>query len=182
MSRVNHNTSLMGRILFLGAILLMIGLPAHAMQDSVLKGHDISQALDVESDDIRLKQKKGQAFLSGSVKVTQGDLKLSADKIVIFYDIAKGFDNPSVQRLDATGGVTLVSPSETVSSEWGVYDVENRIVTLGGNVSFKSAEAAIKGDRLELNLITGLVTLDGTATGEAGRVKGRFSVPKAKEN
>lgn len=162
--------------------LFMLGVsPLSAQQASVLKGHDTTQTLDVSADAIKLKQKKGQAFLSGTVKVTQGNLVLTADQIVVLYDMAEGFDNPSVQRLDATGGVKLTSPSETVTSEWAVYDVEKRIVTLGGVVAYDSKDASIKGDRLELNLRTGLVKLDGQTQDGEQRVKGRFSVPKPKE-
>ena len=162
--------------------LLMLGLsPLSAQQASALKGHDSTQTLDVAADEIKLKQQKGQAFLTGAVKVTQGELVLTADQIVVLYDLAEGFDNPAVQRLDATGGVKLSSPSETVTSEWAVYDVEKRIVTLGGVVSYDSKDASIKGDRLELNLLTGLVKLDGQTQDGEQRVKGRFSVPKPEE-
>lgn len=168
------------------ATLLLLGLvagymPLSAQQASALKGHDTTQALDVAADEIKLKQKKGQAFLSGAVKVTQGDLVLTANQIVVSYDMAEGFDNPAVQRLDATGGVKLTSPSETVSSEWAVYDVEKRIVILGGTVAYNTKDASIKGDRLELNLLTGLVKLDGQSQDGDQRVRGRFSVPKAQE-
>lgn len=164
-------------------MLSVVGLfPAGAQQASALKGHDTAQALDVEADQIRLKQKKGQAFLTGTVKVSQGSLVLTAKQIVVFYDMAEGFDNPSVQRLDATGGVKLKSPSETVESEWAVYDVEQRIVTLGGKVAYTGLDAAIKGERLELNLLTGLVKLDGQMQDGDQRVKGRFSVPKPEIN
>ena len=162
--------------------LFMLGLsPLSAQQASALKGHDTTQTLDVAADEIKLKQQKGQAFLTGAVKVTQGELVLTADQIVVLYDMAEGFDNPAVQRLDATGGVKLSSPSETVTSEWAVYDVEKRIVTLGGVVSYDSKDASIQGDRLELNLLTGLVKLDGQTQGGERRVKGRFSVPKPEE-
>lgn len=157
-------------------------LPVSAQQASALKGHDTGQAFDYESDHLWLKQKKGQAFLTGSVKVSQGSLILTANQIVIFYDLAEGFDNPSVQRLDATGGVALTSPTETVTSEWAVYDVEKRIVTLGGKVAYNSQDASIQGDRLELNLLTGLVKLDGQSQDGDQRVKGRFSVPKPEKN
>lgn len=173
------------QILPVAAVLLflfMLGLaPLSAQQASALKGHDTTQILDVTADEIKLKQKKGQAFLSGSVKVTQGDLVLTADQIVVLYDMAEGFDNPVVQRLDATGGVKLTSPSETVTSEWAIYDVEKQIVTLGGVVSYDGKDASIQGDRLELNLLTGLVKLDGQTQDGEQRVKGRFSVPKPKE-
>jgi lipopolysaccharide export system protein LptA len=160
-------------------LMLIVGLsPLSAQQASALKGHDTGQALDVTANEIRLKQKKGQAFMTGSVEVSQGELMLTANQIVVFYDINAGFDNPSVQRLDATGGVKLTSPSETISSEWAVYDVVKRIVTLGGKVAYNGIDAAISGDRLELNLSTGLVKLDGQLTDGEQRVTGRFSVPK----
>ena len=156
-------------------------LPVSAQQASALKGHDTTQTLDFSADESKLKQKKGQIFLSGSVKITQGNLVFAADQIVLLYNMEEGFDNPSVQRLDATGGVKLTSPSETVTSEWAVYDVEKRIVTLGGVVAYESKDASIKGDRLELNLLTGLVKLDGQTQDGEQRVKGRFSVPKPQD-
>lgn len=169
-------------VVALALFLFMLGLsPLSAQQASALKGHDTTQILDFSADESKLKQKKGQVFLTGTVRITQGDLVLTADQIVVLYNMAEGFDDPAVQRLDATGGVKLTSPSETVTSEWAVYDVEKRIVTLGGVVVYDSKDASIKGDRLELNLLTGLVKLDGQTQGGEQRVKGRFSVPKPKD-
>lgn len=182
MTRLKYSFTHLATVLFLMGVSLTGYSPASAQQASALKGHDTTQALDVEADQIRLKQKKGQAFMTGSVKVSQGKLTLTAEEIVVFYDTEEGFGNPSVQRLDATGGVKLVSPSETVSSEWAVYDVEKRIVTLGGKVAYTGVDAAIKGERLELNLLTGLVKLDGEVQDGDQRVKGHFKVPDSENN
>lgn len=186
MTALKYTQDSFGKATLLVAALMVafaIGtLPVSAQQASALKGHDTGQALDILAGQIRIKQKKGQTFFTGGVKVSQGSLVLTANQIVVFYDLAEGFDNPSVQRLDATGGVALTSPSETVTSEWAVYDVEKRIVTLGGKVAYNSQNASIKGERLELNLITGLVKLDGQSQDGDQRVTGRFSVPKPEKN
>ncbi|MEM1022023.1 MAG: OstA family protein, partial [Pseudomonadota bacterium] len=78
------------------------------------------------------------------------------------------------------GSVALTSPSEKVTGAWSVYDVRREIVTIGGNVRFDSEDARLVGDRLELNLRTGLTTLDSdtVGSGDGQRVRGRFAVPE----
>jgi len=163
-----------------GAALAMVFASAVTAQDiSVLKDHDTEQPMDVSADQMRLKQKEGLGFLTGSVMVKQGNMELSADQVVIFYDSEGGFDNPSIHRMDATGGVQLNSETETVTAEWGVYDVPRRLVTLGGTVDYKSGSIVISGERLELDLVSGAIRLDGEIKGGETRVRGVFSVPKA---
>ena len=90
-------------------------------------------------------------------------------------------ENPSISRLDAEGNVKLTSDSETLTGKWGVYDVDRRLITLGGEVSFIQGDSRLSGDRLEFDLVTGLAKLDGKAS-ENGRVEGKFSVPSQKED
>jgi len=141
-----------------------------------LKDHDTYQPLDIASDRVEVRERDGRAILRGNVSVTQGALTLTADELVVFYDTSAGTADPALERLDANGNVTLVSASETVNSAWAIYDVGQRVVTMGGMVELTRGDNALNGDRLELDLVTGLAKLDGgAATG--GRVRGRFSAP-----
>ena len=39
-----------------------------------------------------------------------------------------------IQRLDAAGGVVVHSPSETAKGDFGIYDLDRKLITLIGNV------------------------------------------------
>ncbi len=144
---------------------------------SILKDHDTYQPIDISADRLEMKQKQGRAVFRGSVQVTQGIMLLSSDTLTVFYSAAKGDEKPGISRLDAEGGVTLVSDTETLSGDWGVYDVDERLITIGGNVSFMQGENTLMGRRLEFDLVSGIAKLDGQAGQVNGRVRGSFSVP-----
>ena len=156
-------------------IVLASGL-ANAQSD--LKNHDTYQPLDIDAERFELRQKQGQGVFSGTVKVTQGKLILTSDSLTVFYTSSGEGLNPSIERLDARGGVKLSSSSEEVISEWSVYDVNRRLVTFGGNVKLTQGQNTLNGERLELDLVSGLTKLDGETGKNDGRVRGSFSVPK----
>lgn len=147
-----------------------------ANAQSILKSHDTYQALDITADRLEMKQKQGRAIFKGAVKVTQGKLTLSSESLTVFYKAAEGEDKPAISRLDAEGTVTLVSATESLSGDWGVYDVDERLITIGGNVTFKQGDNTLTGNRLEFDLVSGLAKLDGQQQ-EGGRVRGSFAVP-----
>ncbi|MEX0297720.1 MAG: LptA/OstA family protein [Kordiimonas sp.] len=148
-----------------------------ASAQSVLKNHDTYQPIDIAAERLEMKQKQGRAIFKGSVKVTQGKMTLSAETLTVFYETQKEAKDPAISRLDALGGVSLVSSTESLSGDWGVYDVDRRIITIGGNVTFQQGDSTLKGQRLEFDLISGVAKLDGQEGAEDGRVKGSFSVP-----
>lgn len=155
----------------------MAGALSPATAQSVLKSHDTYQALDISAERLEMKQKEGRAIFQGAVNVKQGKMTLTSDTLTVFYETDGGIENPSIDRLDAQGNVTLTSETESLSGDWGVYDVERRLITLGGNVKFTQGDNTLTGERLEFDLVSGLAKLDGQ-TSDDGRVRGRFNVPK----
>lgn len=153
--------------------------PLAAQTVSDLKSHDVDQPFDITADRVEVQDQANIAVFSGNVSVAQGDLALAANTLRVFYERA-GTSAPTILRLDARGSVALTSPSEKVTGAWSVYDVRREIVTIGGNVRFDSEDARLVGDRLELNLRTGLTTLDSdtVGSGDGQRVRGRFAVPE----
>jgi lipopolysaccharide export system protein LptA len=155
---------------------------ASAEAQSVLKDHDTYQPLDITAERLEMKQKQGRAIFKGAVKVVQGNMVLSSETLTVFYKAAEGEEKPAISRLDALGTVTLVSTTESLSGDWGVYDVDRRLITIGGNVIFKQGDNILKGERLEFDLVSGLAKLDGQKNAaDDGRVRGTFSVPKKEE-
>jgi lipopolysaccharide export system protein LptA len=86
-----------------------------------------------------------------------------------------------IRRLDAAGGVTVRSPSETAKGEFGVYDLDRRLITLIGDVQLNRGTNQVNGSRLVIDLDTGRAVIDGGPAGvnqSGGRVTGHFTVPQ----
>lgn len=161
----------------LGAWLAGAAGVASAQAVSSLKNHNAGSPVDFAADRIELQDRADRAVLTGNVDVVQGDMRLQAERVTIAY--ASGAQT-QVNRMDASGGVTLTSRSETARSQFATYDLRSRLVTMIGNVSIvRPGQGETKGNRMVLNLSTGFVTLDGGAVGgrAGGRVTGRFTPP-----
>lgn len=160
---------------------------AHQQQDqssalgsgtSPLKGHDIDQPIEIDADRSELNSQEGTVLFSGNVIVTQGEMTLKSAEITIYY-LNEGTGDPQIIRIDALKDVILTSKGEIVTGKWGVYDAPKRLITLGGGVKLTRGDAAVEGELLQLNLVSGITTLDSaTLSGtQEGRVKGRFLAP-----
>lgn len=147
---------------------------------SALKGHNSKAPVDVAADRIELQDRADRALLSGNVEIKQADLTLNAPRVTVAYTRAGGTE---IQRLDASGGVTVVSPSETARSQFAIYDFDRRLITMLGAVTLTRAGSNVSGGRLVIDLDTGRATVDGSAVGgggraTGGRVIGHFTVPE----
>lgn len=147
---------------------------------SALKNHDTSQPIDISADRMEVRQNENIALLIGKVKAIQGNMTFTAERVTVYYEVAEGATKPTIARLDATGQFKLVSPTEVAEGSWGVYDVKQRLVTMGGAVKLTRNENIITADRLVLDLETGVTNFDGRQ--DNGRVQGRFAVPEKNPN
>ena len=169
------------------ALLTMLAVPAAAQTR-----HDTAAPIDFGADHIELQDRANRAVLAGNVKVRQAEMTLTAQRMTVAYTGQVIDGNPQVSRLDASGGVTVVRPDQTARSQFGVYDLNRRVITMLGSVKLTQGGGnTINGGRLTINLDTGRAVIDGSsvgggaATGSSGvtqapngRVTGTFSVPK----
>ena len=148
-------------------------------QTSALKGHNSNAPVDVAADRIEVQDRADRAIFSGSVVVRQAELTLTAARLTVAYASAGGID---IRRIDASGGVTLRSPSETARGDFAIYDLQGKIITLIGDVALVQGGNRVNGARLVLDLDTGRAVLDGGGppgtTNQGGRVTGTFTVPQ----
>lgn len=166
--------------LFLATVL---AAAAPGVQAQGLAGFNSNAPVDYEADSIVLQDKQNRVVLSGNVAITQGDMKLRAARTNVAYLNQGGV---KIQRIDATGGVTVTRGGETASGDVGVYDFNRRLITLAGRVALRRGTDTLNGARLVIDLNTGLASVDGrgmggggTAAGTGGgRVTGSFTVPK----
>ena len=160
-----------------GATLAAIG-PAMS-QTSALKGHNSNAPVDVAADRIEVQDRADRAIFSGNVVVRQAELTLNAARLTVAYTNSSGIE---IQRIDASGGVTVKSPSETARGQFAVYDLNQRIITMIGGVTLVRGDSRVSGARLVLDLDSGRAVLDGGGppgtTNSGGRVTGTFTVPQ----
>lgn len=158
----------------------VLGSQAALAQDvSALKRHDTNATIDVNADRIEVRDRENLALFQGNVKVDQANMTLEANTVRVYYDRGEA-EALTILRIDANGNVRLTSPSERAVGNYGIYDVRQRQITLVGNVRLVKGESALNGDRLQVNLDSGVMRLDGApaiAGQSSNRVTGRFVVP-----
>jgi len=143
-----------------------------------IAGFNSNQPVDYAADRIELQDRQNRVVLSGNVVITQGDLRLTAGRTTVSYT-----DEGSlrIQRIDATGGVTVTRGDEAARGSAGVYDFNRRVIILSGGVALRRGRDTLNGGRLTIDLNSGLSSVDGGgapgAQGSRGRVTGTFSVP-----
>ena len=153
--------------------------PALGQAVSALKGHNSNAPVDVEADRIEVQDRADRAIFSGNVRATQAELTMTSARLTVAY--AGGASGTQIKRLDASGGVTVRSPSETARGSVAIYDLDRRLITMLGNVSLVRGPNTVNGGRLVIDLNSGRSTIDGqgvsggSGTG-SGRVTGRFTV------
>ena len=169
----------MTRLAFLSLIgLVALPVTAHAQATSALKGHDGNAPIDFEADRIEVQDRADRAMFVGNVHVRQAELTLDTQRLTVAYSSNGGVQ---IRRLDAAGGVTVHSPSETAKGDFGIYDLDKKLITLIGNVRLDRGQNQVLGQRLVIDLDSGRAVIDGGPAGvnqSGGRVTGHFTVPQ----
>ena len=155
-----------------------VALAQSGGQVSALKGHDSNAPVNVTADRLEVQDRIDRAMFAGNVTAKQGTLTLQTARLTIAYSSGDGIQ---IDRLDASGGVVVTSPSETARGNFAVYDLDRKLITLVGDVRLARQGSTINGSRLLIDLNTGRAVMDGGAPGvgqSGGRVTGHFTVPQ----
>jgi len=152
---------------------------------SALKGHNSNAPVDVTAERIEVQDRADRAIFAGNVHVTQAELTLDTPRLTVAYSGGQGANNNvQIRRLDAAGGVVVKSPTETAKGDFGVYDLDRKLITLIGNVQLDRDQNRVNGARLVIDLDSGRAVVDGGPPGvnqSGGRVTGHFTVPQRQQ-
>jgi lipopolysaccharide export system protein LptA len=171
----------------LGAGIVAGASAAQQKQDSVsaLKGHNSNAPVDVSANRIEVQDRSDRAIFVGNVHVTQAELTLDTERLTVAYSGgSQTRGGVQIRRLDAAGGVTVHSPSETAKGDFGIYDLDKKLITLIGSVQLNRGNNQVNGSRLVIDLDSGRAVIDGGPAGvnqSGGRVTGHFTVPQKKQ-
>lgn len=118
---------------------------------------DTAAPIEVTSDSLTVDQATGRAVFDGNVLVVQGALRMTAARVEVSYAEA----GQGIQRMQATGGVTLVTAAEAAESREAVYEVTTGALVMSGAVLLTQGQATIAGERLVADLRAGTGQMEG---------------------
>ena len=130
-----------------------------------------NQPMHIQAQKLEVQDKKKIATFTGSVQVVQGDTTLKCKVLVVFYDDSKTpstiksstpgpAGSQQIRRLEAKGGVIVTQKDQVATGDNGTFDVRTNTVTLSGNVVVNQGPNVTRGERLVVDLTTGVSRID----------------------
>lgn len=118
---------------------------------------DTSAPVEVTADALSVNQADGTALYTGNVVIVQGEMRLAAPRVLVIYSETAG----RIERLEATGGVTLVSGDEAAEAERADYNIDDGTVVMSGDVLLTQGPNALTSQQMSVNLSDGTAQLSG---------------------
>jgi len=168
----------------------MSGVP-NAMQGF---SQNRDQPIQIEAASLEMRDKKKEATFSGNVKVVQGDTTMTSKTLVVFYDSNSAPATPppanpkaaksapiqsatpgpggssSIRRLEAKGTVVVTQKDQVVTGETAIFDTKANLITMAGGVVLTQCKNVLRGDRLLVDMTTGVSRVES----DSGKVQGIF--------
>lgn len=150
------------RLKMLCLVMGLITLPglAAAQGTQVAFGNvqqDSKLPVEVTADKLDVNQNDGTAIFSGNVLIGQGEMRLSAPRVLVVY--LK--DQSGIERLQATGGVTLVSGEDAAESRQADYNVQTGMIEMEGDVLLVQGRSALTADKMFVDTVAGTARMNG---------------------
>ncbi len=130
--------------LVIASALLASSLPALALTG------DTDQPIHIESDQQSLDMQGNVATFTGNVIVTQGSIKINADKVVVTRpngekgkETMDGYGNPATFYQMQDSGKPVKGHASKMH-----YETANDLVVLTGNAYLEQLDSNIKGDKI----------------------------------
>ncbi len=169
--------------LLMAGILVATPMAAGAQTlDSPLGGfaQDNKSPIDIEADELEIRQKQNIAIFSGKVNVVRGKFRLQSGRLVVKYRTTgkAGAGKREISKLSATGGVVVTSETQSATGDWATMDMKKNTIVMGDNVVISQGDNVIRGSKVLVDLNTGYSRIiSSNKTG--GRVRAIFK-PKKK--
>jgi lipopolysaccharide export system protein LptA len=118
---------------------------------------DTSLPVEVSAESLSVSQNDGTALFTGNVIIGQGEMRLSAPRVLVFYTQ----DQTGVERLEATGGVTLVNGDQAAEADRADYRVNVGTIRMMGNVLLTQGANTLVSDEMDVDLEAGTARMNG---------------------
>jgi lipopolysaccharide transport protein LptA len=167
---MNNRLSVYG----LGAMALVLFVlygAAVSLTAEPVYAEEASQKTEIEADRLETNSAAKYAEFIGNVKASQGQHRLSSDKLRIYYkgnvnSLSQGGppggDDLEIKKIVAYGNVHIVSDEYTVDTSRAEYEVDTQIMTLtGANSKVTQGKNTLIGSKITLYQAEGRVQVDG---------------------
>jgi lipopolysaccharide export system protein LptA len=185
---------MMHRLWFCAAVMLTLAAPAFAAADNSHPAEsgpvhgivtDQDQPIQIEAATLEVRDKIKQATFSGDVQVVQGATTMKCQTLVVYYGQEVGIaanapaeagakpagmtptSAQNIRKIEARGGVTVITKDQNASGDLGVYDLKSKTITLTGNVVVSQGQDVIHGERVVVDTITGDARVESMNAGGA---------------
>ncbi len=139
---------------------LTFPMPSFAQGAQVAFGttpQDSGQPVEVTADNLNVNQNDGTAIFTGNVLIGQGEMRLSAPRVLVVYLE----DNAGIESLNATGGVTIVSRPDAAEASQADYNVQTGLIEMEGDVLLVQGVNALTGDKAFIDTRAGTARVTG---------------------
>ncbi|MFV0245218.1 MAG: LptA/OstA family protein [Qingshengfaniella sp.] len=148
-----------------GAAVALFAASATLAQTGIQTGGlraDPNAPVAVEADDLALDQTAGTAVFRGNVSVIQGEMTLTAPEITVHYlHNPDGSLSGDIDRITASGGVMIVTPTEAAEARDAIYTPASSEMVMTGDVVLTQGGNTLAGERLTVDLETGTGRVEG---------------------
>jgi lipopolysaccharide export system protein LptA len=170
------------------AVLFAIGTPdaraqANSGPPNALQGfsQNRDKPVQIEAATLEVRDRDKVATFSGNVNVTQGDTNMRCRTLLVYYDQETGVTGSlkaaqpgpggkqQIRRLEAKGDVVVTQKDQKATGDAGIFDMKTNTVTLIGNVLMTQGQNVLRGDKLVVDLTSGVSRVE---SGKSGMVKG----------
>ena len=155
------------------------------------------QPIQIDAATLEVRDKEKMATFAGDVQVVQGDTTIKCQKLVVFYGPEPGTAaaasqskrpqqaqqlqapqpqqagglparQQDIRRIEARGGVNVISKDQTASGDLGIYDLKTKTITLLHNVTVAQGKNVLHGERVVVDTVSGNARFDAAADAENG--------------
>jgi lipopolysaccharide export system protein LptA len=165
------------------AVLAAISSGAYA-QTAEKKGFALSnnKPIQIESDNLELREQEKRALFDGNVKVVQGEMTLTSNHMIVHYkgqggSLAAG--GGDIDRIEVDGNVSIVSGTQSARGDKGDFDMRSEVLTLSGKqVVLVDSGNVLTGCKLTVQMKSGQANMGNCG----GRVKILIDTQSNKSN
>ena len=145
---------------------LLAGPSAAQTTNSQMNGLKLSndQPIQIESDQLEIREQEKKAFFTGNVKVVQGTTTLQAGTMVVHYrgegdTVTQG--NADIEKIDVAQKVFLSSGTQQATADTGYFDMAQQLFVLEGErVVLSEGQNVFVGCKLTVQMNSGQAKLD----------------------
>jgi lipopolysaccharide export system protein LptA len=162
----------------IAAVTLFVGTHGFAQSEKKSPGLFKSQQarrdapVRIASLSLEVRDKAKLATFSGNVHIVQDDLEVRRNTLLVFYEDASGAkkaggagDRQQMRRIEARGAVVITQRDQRATADQADFDVPGNTFTLNGNVVVTKCGDVMRGERLFVDMTTGVSRMEGRVEG-----------------